>query len=126
MTPDTPELSARISPDWTSAILRADQIRTDTLRALAEAWAENPDLVTAVLDRLAEAATSGPVGAWEAAALDAEADLQMDMPEMRLSEIQAERLADELEAASRATLSARLRGPRLVEAPIQQDEEKAA
>jgi len=125
MIPDTPELSARIDASWMSVLLRVDQIRTDTLRAIAEAWAENPDMVAGILDRLAEAATFGPVGAWEAAALDAEADLQMDMPETALSEIQAEQLADELSAAARATLSARLRGPRLVELPAQQNRSAA-
>lgn len=101
-------LNAHNDPMWMRVILRADDIRNDTLRVLAEAWNEDPDRVTTLLEQLAATVQQGG-GAWDAAVLDLESDLQMDDAEIELDEQQARTLADELDAAAARTIGARLR-----------------
>lgn len=98
-------------------ILRADDIRSNTLRAIAEAWNENPDRVGALLDQLAAVVEQGGP-AWDAAVLDTEADLQMDDAEIELDEQQGRQLADELDEAAARTLGARLRAATPAATPI--------
>jgi hypothetical protein len=119
-------LNARPDADWMNVLLRARQIRTDTLVALAETWAERPDLVIAHLDALA-ATVERRGAAWDSAVDDAEGDLQMDEADMSLDETRALQLADELRAAASQTLAARLRASaaRPIPFPHQQDRSAA-
>jgi len=117
------DLNADINPGWHHVVLRVEAVRNDTLRALAEAWAEDRDGVTLVLNQLA-AALPGPIEAWDAAAQDAEIDLQMDRPEVVLDETRALQLADELTEAAGKTFTARLR-TEPVALPGQQDRRAA-
>jgi hypothetical protein len=113
------DLQADNDPTWTSVRLRVEAIRNETLRTLAEAWAEDRDGTAAILDKLA-AALPGPIEAWDAAAQDAEGDLQMDRPDVVLDEARALQLADELRDAAGKTFTARLR-TEPVALPQQQD-----
>lgn len=102
------ELNAGLDPLWHAVLLRARGIRNDTLRTLAEAWAEKPDLVIRALDQLAAVVEQAGPG-WDAAVDDAESDLQMDEAHISLDETQALQLAAELRDAASQTLAARLR-----------------
>jgi hypothetical protein len=102
------ELNAQLDPLWHAVLLRARDIRNDTLRTLAEAWAEQPDLVIRALDQLAAVVEQGGP-AWDAAVVDTESDLQMGEAHVSLDETRALQLADELRVAAGQTLAARLR-----------------
>ncbi|GAA2838111.1 hypothetical protein ACFQ0M_16990 [Kitasatospora aburaviensis] len=99
-------LHARIDAMWMHVILRDRGPRYETLRVLAEAWAEDRSQVVRALDQLAAVVEQGGP-AWDAAVDDVEADLQMPEPETELTHVDAERLADELLAAAPLTMSAR-------------------
>ena len=121
------EPSAQIDPMWMAVLLRARDIRNDTLRTLAEVWAEQPDLVIRALDQLAAVVEQGGP-AWDAAIDDAESDLQMDEAHVRLDETRALQLADELRDAAGLTLAARARTaqpPVHLYLPSQQDRSAA-
>jgi len=121
-------LNATNDPMWMRVILRADDIRSDTLRVLAEAWNEDPERVGELLGRLADVVGQGGP-AWDAAVLDLESDLQMDDAEISLNGDEATRLADELDAAAARTLGSRLRNTTPAEPltfPHQQDRRHAA
>lgn len=117
------ELNAVIDPMWMAVLLRARDIRNDTLRTLAEAWAEQPDLVIRALDQLAAVVEQAGPG-WDAAVTDAESDLQMGEAHVRLDETRAVQLADELRDAAGQTLAARLRTSP-IPFPSQQDRSAA-
>ncbi|MER5350649.1 hypothetical protein ABT093_09990 [Kitasatospora sp. NPDC002551] len=114
---------ARIDATWMHVVLRARGVRYDTLRALAEAWAEDQSLVVDALNRLAAAVEEGGP-AWDAAVDDVELDLGMDEAETELTHVDAVRLADELLTAAPLTMSARrelAHGAELIVFPRQQD-----
>lgn len=127
MTDD--RLNAHNDPAWMRVILRADDIRNNTLRVLAEAWNENPERVGQLLALLGAVVEQGGP-AWDAAVLDLESDLQMDDAEIELDEQQARQLADELDEAAARTIGARLRAATPAATPIafphQQDRRHAA
>jgi hypothetical protein len=120
------DLQADNDPSWTSVRLRVEAIRNDTLRVIAEAWAEDRSGTEILLDQLA-AALPGPIEAWDAAAQDAEGDLQMDRPEIVLDETRALQLADELRGAAARTSTARMAAEvEPIPFPSQQDRRTAA
>jgi hypothetical protein len=99
-------LHARIDPMWMDVILRARGVRYGTLRTLAEVWGEDQQRVIEALDQLATVVEEGGP-AWDAAVDDVEINLQMDEAEVELTHVDARRLAGELQAAARLTMSAR-------------------
>lgn len=116
-------LTAGTDAAWLHVELTAAEIRTATLRALAELWVEDPDVVTGVLDRLADAHQAGPVEAWDAAMEDAESDLRMAPAVVVMDATRALQLADELRDAAKQTLGARVRA---IPVPTQADRSAAA
>jgi hypothetical protein len=107
-------LHARIDATWMHVVLRDRAPRYEVLRVLAEAWAEDRSLVMRALDQLAAVVDEGGP-AWDAAVDDVEADLQMDEAEVELTHVDATRLADELLAAARKTMTARQLASRMAE-----------
>jgi hypothetical protein len=107
----TPELSARLSADGLSCVLRADAIRRDTLLAMAATWNEDGgkyDLIDA-LDRLAAVVAGDPTEGELDAALDAVEDAcgGMDAAEVHIDRRAAASLRRGLGAVV-ARLSGRL------------------
>lgn len=102
--PDTPSsepgMSVRLRPDWLAAILRADQIRHDTLVSLVAHWAseEARQDVIAQLDALADAVTAPREGELDALVQHVEDAAAMDDAETGLDLHAALRLRDELDA----------------------------
>jgi hypothetical protein len=116
-------LHARIDATWMHVILRDRAPRYEVLRSLAEAWNEDQSLVLRAIAQLAAVVDEGGP-AWDAAVDNVEADLQMDEAEVELTHVDATRLADELLAAARKTMTARQLASRLSEVvalPHQQD-----
>ncbi|MFD9569932.1 hypothetical protein ACFWBI_08820 [Streptomyces sp. NPDC059982] len=125
--PDTnpsrePGLSIRLDAGWFAGLLRADQIRRDTLLSLAVAWGtdEGRDDLTLQLDALAEAMHS-PRGDGELdQLLDAvEGAAGMDDAETVLDLARLLRLRDELDAVIAAV--GRFNPAAVAQLPRQQD-----
>jgi hypothetical protein len=115
-------LNARPDVNWVRVVLR-DRMTTELMwRALAEVWAEKPDLVADQLDRLAEALGGG---GWDTALDDVESDLRMPESEVELREDEARRLACELTTAADLTSTARRRAEP-IQLPTQRDCGEAA
>lgn len=111
-------LHARNDAAELHVILRNRLVADRMWRALAEAWAEKPGLVTEQLDQLASA-LPGPAGGWDEAVAAIEGDLQLPEAEVELAVADAYRLADELTCAADDTLQTRVAA--LPNFPHQQD-----
>lgn len=100
MTSNKPPLSFETGVTHLHALLRADQIRTDTLVQLVQHWAsddESRDQVIAALDELA--AVVGSVareGELDAAVEEVEDVAGMDTARIEVGLLDARRMADEL------------------------------
>ncbi|MFB6809460.1 hypothetical protein [Streptomyces sp. NPDC056387] len=96
-----PGLSIRLDATWLSGILRADQIRRDTLVSLVATWGsdEAREDVVLQLDALAEAVTSPREGELDALIEAVESAAAMDDAEIRMDLHTALRLRAELDAA---------------------------
>lgn len=99
-------LCARIDTMWMKVVLRVDRIREHTLKSLAEAFVDDPDTITELLHRLADAA---PGAEFDAVVLDLEAECAMDDAEVSIDEADARRLGRELGEAAELTMSARMK-----------------
>ncbi|MFD5509166.1 hypothetical protein ACFWIB_15495 [Streptomyces sp. NPDC127051] len=95
-----PGLSFRLDATWLSGILRADQIRRDTLLSLAVAWStdEGREDLTLQLDALAEAMQSPRDGELDNLLDAIEGAAAIDDAETRIDLAAALRLRDELDA----------------------------
>ncbi|MFE3578768.1 hypothetical protein [Streptomyces vinaceus] len=120
-----PGLSIRLDATWLSGILRADQIRRDTLLSLATAWGsdEGREDLTLQLDALAEAMQSPRDGelddlldAIEGAAAMDDAEVPLDMA--RLLRLRAE-LDAVIEVVGRFNSTAAARPALLAKVPGQ-------
>ena len=89
-----PGLSIRHDMTWLTGILRADQIRRDTLVALVQHWASDE----ARTDIIAEAVTSPREGELDALVQHVEDAAAMDDAQTRLDLAAALRLRGELDA----------------------------
>jgi hypothetical protein len=119
-------LNATTSPGGSfHVLLRARQIRNDTLAAIAEMWLTDRDLVEEHLDRLA-AAVECRGGQWDAEVDDAECSWQMAEAHTELNEAQALQLADELRDAAGRTFGWESRAARSIPFPQQQDRRHVA
>ncbi|HEX2656720.1 MAG TPA: hypothetical protein VHU40_00550 [Polyangia bacterium] len=107
----TPELSARLSANGLSCVLRADAIRRDTLVQLAQAWAEGDGRadIEDALDHLANVLASPKTtdGELDAAVLGVEDAAAMDHAEIHIDKRAAASLRRGLGAVI-ARLSGRL------------------
>lgn len=95
-----PGLSFRLDSTWLYGILRADQIRHDTLVSLATAWGTDKgrEDIILQLDALAEAVQSPREGELDALVEAVEGAAGMDYAETRLDLTAALRLRGELDA----------------------------
>lgn len=95
-----PGLSFRLDATWLSGILRADQIRRDTLLSLATAWGsdEGREDITLQLDALAEAMQSPRDGELDSLLDAVEGAAAMDDAEVPLDMARLLRLRAELDA----------------------------
>ncbi|MFF4576877.1 hypothetical protein ACFY15_00470 [Streptomyces sp. NPDC001373] len=95
-----PGLSIRLDTMWLSGILRADQIRRDTLVSLVATWAEDEarENVVLQLDALAKAVTSPKEGELDHLIEAVEDAAAMDDAEVRIDLTAALRLRAELDA----------------------------
>lgn len=96
-----PGLSVRLDATWAAGILRADQIRRDTLVELVAHWGSDEaraDII-AQLDALAEAVTSPREGELDALVQHVEDAAAMDDAETELDLHTALRLRAELDSA---------------------------
>lgn len=100
-------LHARTDGAGLRVVLRDRLVADQMWRALAEVWAEKPDLVMEQLDQLA-AALPCVAGGWDEAVASVEGDLQLPEAEVELSTSDARRLAGELFAAAAGTLRSRV------------------
>ncbi|MEV6569986.1 hypothetical protein [Streptomyces sp. NPDC051577] len=101
-----PGLSIRPDVTRLSGILRADQIRHDTLVVLVAGWGDDDtrEDVIAQLDTLAEAVTSPREGELDHLVEAVEAAASMDDAEVALDWARLLRLRDELNAVISSTL----------------------
>lgn len=96
-----PQLSIRVSEDWSRGRLRVDAVRTETLRQMGAAWAEpgGQDDIIAALDTLAELAVGDPSPEELDAAVDRLEDVSCETrPEVEFGLEDALRMRDELDA----------------------------
>lgn len=95
---NTPQLSAEMSADGLECVLRVDQIRSDTLIQLAQAWADGGRAdIEAALDDLAEIVSGDPTDGELDAAVDAVDEAAgMTYPRIWLSKDQTRRLRRDL------------------------------
>ncbi|MFJ3170597.1 hypothetical protein ACIPJK_07405 [Streptomyces roseus] len=95
-----PGLSLRLDATWLAGILRADQIRRDTLISLATAWAsdEGREDIALHLDALAEAMQSPRDGELDHLVEAVQGAASMDDAEVRIDLHTALRLRAELDA----------------------------
>ncbi|WKD36559.1 hypothetical protein [Streptomyces xanthophaeus] len=96
-----PGLSVRLDATWAAGILRADQIRHDTLVSLVAHWGSDEaraDII-AQLDALAEAVISPREGELDVLVQNVEDAAAMDDAETSLNLARLLRLRDELDAA---------------------------
>ncbi|MFI8278565.1 hypothetical protein ACIGBH_27565 [Streptomyces sp. NPDC085929] len=96
-----PGLSVRLDATWLHGILRADQIRRDTLLSLVATWADDDTRADTVLclDALAEAVQSPREGELDGLLGAVEDAAGMDDAEVRIDLHTALRLRAELDAA---------------------------
>lgn len=96
-----PGLSIRLDATWLSGILRADQVRYDTIVSLATAWGtdEGREDVALQLDALAEAMQSPREGELDQLVEAVEGAAAMDDAEVPLTLRNALRLRAELDVA---------------------------
>ncbi|MFJ8163854.1 hypothetical protein ACIRBY_23405 [Streptomyces sp. NPDC096136] len=99
-----PGLSIRLDATWLHGILRADQIRRDTLVSLVATWTEDEarEDVVLQLDALAEAVTSPREGELDALIEAVEDAAAMDDAEVRIDLATALRLRAELDESINA------------------------
>ncbi|THA56140.1 hypothetical protein [Streptomyces sp. A1136] len=99
-----PQLSVRLRADWLAGILRADQVRHDTLVSLAVAWGsdEAREDISLQLDALAEAMQSPREGELDHLVQAVEDAAAMDYPEVEIDLRAALRLRAELDAVIEA------------------------
>ncbi|MFE2323624.1 hypothetical protein ACFXD5_06820 [Streptomyces sp. NPDC059385] len=120
-----PGLSVRVDATWLSGILRADEIRRDTLVSLVQHWGDDDARADIIcqLDALAEADTSPREGELDHLVEAVESAAAMDDAEVRIDLTAALRLRAELDAVIE-TLG-RFNPARAARLPRQQDRRAA-
>jgi hypothetical protein len=101
-----PELSFDLGRNDLHGVLRADQIRTDTLVQLVHHWAEpkDRDAIIAALDELAEIVTGvAREGELDAAVLQVEDVAGMETAQIEVDSFDVRRLLAELTLVERVT-----------------------
>ncbi|MDX3516228.1 hypothetical protein PV755_46355 [Streptomyces caniscabiei] len=126
-----PELSFDLGANHLHGVLRADQLRTDTLTQLVQHWGEEQsrDDIIAALDELAEIVCGvRREGELDAAVLQVEDVAGMDTAQLEVDSFDVRRLLAELTAVERVTsrfmTGVRRIGGRLL--PGQQDRRRSA
>lgn len=117
-------LNAQIDPMWHHVVLTARKVQSDTLRTIAEAYAENPGRLIDLIAELA-AGLDRPSEGWDEAVIDFAVGAQLSEPEIDLDEAQARQLAGELATAAALTFTARRSAEQEASVPRQQDRRAA-
>lgn len=116
-----PDLSWEIRSDHLRGILRADQIRTDTLAQLVQHWASDPDARDQIIDALDELANivNGPrcEGELDAAVEQIEDAASMDTAQIEVGMHDVRRLLAENAEVERVTGRFRKRGASEIKHP---------